>query len=188
MTPTERPAGVINYPAGAGSAYTRVLEAGSGDRTVLMLHGVGARADRWLANLTALAAAGLHTYAIDFPGHGFAEKGGAPDYSVAGFADFVLEVMDTLHLPSCSLVGTSLGGHVAARIAADAPDRVRSLTLVGPMGMVPTGATVRRALAKSIVETSREGIAKTTSSGVRRRARHRVLDRRGMADQQLAGR
>ncbi len=159
MTPAEGPGRVIAYPAGAGAVRTRVLEAGSGDHAVLMLHGVGARADRWMANLPGLAAAGLHTYAVDFPGHGFAEKGPALDYSVAGFAEFVLELMDTLQLSSCSLVGTSLGGHVAARIAVDAPDRVRSLTLVGPMGMVPTGIAVRRALAQSIVDTSREGIA-----------------------------
>ena len=66
---------MIQYPLGAAGTLTRVLEAGRGDRTMLLVHGVGARADRWRLNLDALAEAGYHAYAIDLPGHGLAEKG-----------------------------------------------------------------------------------------------------------------
>lgn len=148
----------ISYPLSVPSATTRVLEAGGGDRAVLLLHGVGARADRWRENLTPLAEAGHHVYAIDFPGHGFADKAGQFDYGVGGYARFVREVLDELDLPRVSLVGTSLGAHVAVQVAIDDPSRIASAVLVGPMGMVPVGPDARAALARAIVETSREGI------------------------------
>jgi pimeloyl-ACP methyl ester carboxylesterase len=36
--------------------------------------------------------------------------------------------------------------------------RIRSVVLVGPMGLVPAGSAVRQQLARTVVETSREGI------------------------------
>jgi pimeloyl-ACP methyl ester carboxylesterase len=151
---------VISYPLRVASARTRVLEAGVGDAALLLLDGVGARADRWRHNLLPLAAAGFHVYAVDFPGHGFAEKGGAPDYSVAGFARFVREVMDELGLSRVSIIGTSLGAHVAARVAVEDPARVDRVVLVGPMGLAPVGWEARQQLAAAVVETSREGIGR----------------------------
>jgi pimeloyl-ACP methyl ester carboxylesterase len=151
---------VISYPLAVRSAGTRVLEAGAGDRAVVLLHGVGARADRWRENIGPLADAGFHVYAVDFPGHGFAEKGGAPDYSVCGFAQFVREVLDELRLREVSIVGTSLGAHVAGRVAVDDPGRVDAVVLVGPMGLTPVGAEARKKLAEAVVEASREGIAR----------------------------
>jgi pimeloyl-ACP methyl ester carboxylesterase len=149
---------VITYPLSVASATTRVLEAGTGERAVLLLHGVGARADRWRHNILPLARAGFHVYAVDFPGHGFATKGGAPRYSVAGYAQFVCEVLDELGVARVALVGTSLGGHVAAQVAVDRPGQVAALVLVGPLGLVPLGAAGREALAKAVVDTERDGI------------------------------
>ncbi|MCW2507174.1 MAG: hypothetical protein JWP68_322 [Modestobacter sp.] len=151
---------MISYPLSVPSAHTRILEAGAGDRAVLLLHGVGARADRWRSTIPALAEAGFHVYAADFPGHGFAEKGPAPDYSVRGFADFAREVLDELRLDRVDVVGTSLGGHVAARMAVAEPRRLRSVVLVGPMGLAPAGGAARQQLARAVVETSREGIGR----------------------------
>jgi pimeloyl-ACP methyl ester carboxylesterase len=151
---------MISYPLSVPSAHTRILEAGAGDRAVLLLHGVGARADRWRNNVPALAEAGFHVYAADFPGHGFAEKGPAPDYSVGGFAQFAREVLDELRVDHVDVVGTSLGGHVAAQMAVAEPGRLRSVVLVGPMGLAPAGSAARQQLARAVVETSREGIGR----------------------------
>ncbi|WP_177212792.1 alpha/beta fold hydrolase [Geodermatophilus ruber] len=137
-----------------------MIEAGDGDDVVVLLHGVGARADRWRENLAALTDAGFHVYALDFPGHGFAQKGIGPDYSVRGFAQFVREVLDELGVVSTAVVGTSLGGHVAARLAVDEPERVTAVVLVGPMGLVPVGADARQALADAVVDTGRDRIAR----------------------------
>jgi 2-hydroxy-6-oxonona-2,4-dienedioate hydrolase len=77
---------------------------------------------------------------MDFPGHGYASKGGTITYSAPSFAGFVIDVLRALDVQRPVLVGTSLGGHVAARIAVDNPDAVRALVLIGALGIVPAEA------------------------------------------------
>jgi pimeloyl-ACP methyl ester carboxylesterase len=149
---------VIAYPLGVGGTRTRVLEAGVGVRALVLVHGLGARADRWRANLDALGDAGYHGYALDLPGHGFADKGDGFPYGTPGFADLVRGAMDALGVGEAALIGTSLGGHVAAWLACQAPERVRALVLVGAVGLSPLGAPERAAIARNVRETSRTGI------------------------------
>jgi 2-hydroxy-6-oxonona-2,4-dienedioate hydrolase len=149
---------VIAYPLQVGRTMTRVIEAGAGGVPVVFIHGVSAYAHRWLQNLEAIGAAGFHAYAIDLPGHGFASKAGAFDYSIAGYAEFVAAFMDTIGAQSAVLIGTSLGGHIAAAVACRNPERVHSLVLVGSLGLVEVGATIRQLIAGAILKTDRDGI------------------------------
>jgi len=55
---------MISYPRGVRGVRTRMLEAGRSGAAMLLLHGVGARADRWRENVDPLAAAGHHVYAL----------------------------------------------------------------------------------------------------------------------------
>lgn len=127
--------GVISYPVNAGEVRTRILEAGKGERVLFCLHGTGSRADRFTPPMPGLTAAGFHVYAMDFPGHGFADKPQDFEYTAAGFAKVVIEVMDALGLSGATLLGTSLGAHVAARVACDRPDLASDLVLVGATGI-----------------------------------------------------
>ena len=63
-------------------------------------------------------------------GHGSSSKpsGG---YGTADFASDIIDVMDRLAIKSAALVGHSMGSLVAQRIAAEHPDRVSSLMLIG---------------------------------------------------------
>jgi pimeloyl-ACP methyl ester carboxylesterase len=149
---------VISYPYGVGDVVIRVIEAGSGDHCALLLHGVGARADRWRANIGALAGAGLHVYAIDLPGHGFSAKGGDFDYSVNGYASLALRFLDSVGATRCVLVGTSLGGHVQAAVTCRDPGRVTALILVGTLGITALGEQGRQAVANSLLDTAAPGI------------------------------
>jgi len=149
---------VISYPIGAGGLVTRVLECGVGSRHAVFLHGVGARADRWHDTLERYAALGMHCVAFDLPGHGFASKGREPEYSVPAFAELTLDLLNTLGMESAMLVGTSLGGHVASRVAVTHPDRVRALMLVGTMGLVPLAPEALQAIQASIVRVDRDAI------------------------------
>ena len=149
---------MIMYPLGVAGVATRVLEAGQGDSHVVLIHGVGARADRWRRNVDVLAAAGHHVYALDLPGHGFAAKGAGFDYSVPGYVDFVAAFLKEIDVARPVLVGTSLGGHIAAALAVRDPGRVRSLVLVGSLGLQPVGAETRGRMRTSIVNASRDGI------------------------------
>ncbi|MYI14983.1 MAG: alpha/beta fold hydrolase [Acidimicrobiaceae bacterium] len=66
---------MIQYPVEAGGVLTRVLAAGDGDDHLVLVHGVGARADRWRRNVDPLAEAGWHVHALDLPGLGLSDKG-----------------------------------------------------------------------------------------------------------------
>ena len=147
---------MIQYPLGASGTRTRVLEAGSGDKAMLLVHGVGARADRWRLNLEALADAGYRAFAIDLPGHGLAEKGGRFDHSVPNYAAFAQAVLDEVGVDRVYLVGTSLGGHVLATVACEIPERVAGLAMVGTLGMAPIGQAARERTAGLIGDTSPE--------------------------------
>lgn len=149
----------ISYPQAVDGVLLRVLEAGSGPEAIVLLHGIGARADRWRSNVGALAAAGYRVLAIDFPGHGFSEKSLRTEHSVPAYAGLVRRFADSIaSRGSVTLVGTSMGGHVAALAALADPEAVRSVVLVGPVGLRPLGEGARRAIAASIVDTSVEGI------------------------------
>jgi pimeloyl-ACP methyl ester carboxylesterase len=150
---------MITYPFEAAGALTRVLEAGDAKAAPLVLvHGVGARADRWQRNVDPLAAAGYHVYALDLPGHGFAAKGGRFEYSVAGYTDFLQDFVRRVADGPAVLVGTSLGGAIAASLACRAPDAVRALVLVGSLGLRPVGPDVRARMRGGIRDTTRDGI------------------------------
>ena len=126
---------VISYPVTGAGVTTRVVESGSGERVLVCLHGAGSRADRWVPVMPGLVAEGYRVVAIDFPGHGFAEKRPDIDYSAAGFADVIAGVLDALGLSGVTILGTSLGGHVGAHLAVHRRDLVGGLVLIGSVGV-----------------------------------------------------
>lgn len=148
----------FQYPIGVGSTLTRVVEVSGSGEPVILLHGAGARADRWRTSLQTISKFGRRALAIDLPGHGFATKGEGPEYSVQGFAGFIEGVLDELDIDQATLVGTSLGAHVLATVALNRPTLATKLVLVGPTGVFPLGAKGCRALANNICDTTREGI------------------------------
>jgi pyruvate dehydrogenase E2 component (dihydrolipoamide acetyltransferase) len=114
----------------------RFLRQGEGDPVVL-LHGFGGDLNNWLFTTPALAAE--HTvYALDLPGHGGSAKDvGAGD--VAALAGAVERFLESQSLERVHLIGHSLGGLVAAAVAARG--HARTLTLIAPAGL---GSPVNR--------------------------------------------
>jgi 4,5:9,10-diseco-3-hydroxy-5,9,17-trioxoandrosta-1(10),2-diene-4-oate hydrolase len=115
-----------------GGLPVRYLVAGEGAPLVL-LHALGESALDWRWVLPALA----HThrvYAVDLPGFGYSGKPSA-EYSSAFFARFVGAYLDALGLERAALVGNSLGGLVALRLAVSEPARVSTLGLVASAGL-----------------------------------------------------
>ena len=149
---------MISYPLRISTVDTRVIEAGNTGPAIVLVHGTGGRADRWIRNLDALAAAGHRVCAFDLPGHGFASKGAGLDCSVPGYRKFLGDFLDAMKIDKAVIVGTSLGGHVVASFACAHPDRVSGVVLSGSMGLVPLGAEARGRVEAGANNQSYEGV------------------------------
>jgi len=109
-------------------------EAGSG-APLLFLH----PASGFLSGqpYVALLSRARRLIAPSHPGFGHSEL---PDWldTPDDIAHIYLELMDRLDLAKVDLVGSSIGGWIAAEMATKAPERFRKLVLVAPVG-VKTG-------------------------------------------------
>jgi pimeloyl-ACP methyl ester carboxylesterase len=108
------------------------LTAGEGPPLVL-LHALGESALDWRWVLPALART-HRVYAPDLPGFGYSAKPSA-DYSPAFFTRFVSAYLDALGLDRTALVGNSIGGLAALRLALSEPARITALGLVASAGL-----------------------------------------------------
>lgn len=105
-----------------------VERAGAGPPLVL-LHGFTGATTTWTPLLPRLATE-HETLAIDLPGHGLSSAPASPArYALARFADDLLRVLDALVIDRFALLGYSMGGRAALRVALRAPDRVAALVL-----------------------------------------------------------
>ena len=112
---------------GVGDAELYYEVAGTGDPVVL-LHGLGSSTRDWEPQIAELSRH-YRVVSIDLRGHGRSSRAPGP-YSMAGFATDVAAVMTHLAIDSAHICGISLGGMVAFQLAADTPDRVRTLAII----------------------------------------------------------
>jgi pimeloyl-ACP methyl ester carboxylesterase len=92
------------------------------------------------------------TIAVDWPGHGQSDPGGQ---AVDAFllAKVLAELVESLDLPPAVLIGNSVGGFAAARLAMDQPHRVAGLVLVNTAGF--TAPTAESHLAIRLLGSPR---------------------------------
>ncbi|MDE1830680.1 MAG: alpha/beta hydrolase, partial [Thaumarchaeota archaeon] len=93
----------------------RYLEDGRSDKTVVLIHGLGGSAERWLKVIPHLSTK-YRVIALDMIGFGYSDKP-SEDYTIEFFAKFLSAFIDSLGLKTTVLVGTSLGGQIAAHCA-----------------------------------------------------------------------
>ena len=108
------------------------LEAGrEAGELVLLLHGFPQPASVWRPQLAALARHGFHAVAPDQRGYSpGARPGSARDYRLSELVRDTLGMADRLGARRLHLVGHDWGGMVGWAVAAAAPHRLRSLTVV----------------------------------------------------------
>ena len=114
-------------------AYTA---AGSGDRPVVLLHGLAEDRRTWTRQQRALD--GFRTYAYDLRGHGKSTLGDA-DGTLAQLGTDLLSFLEEVTGPA-TCVGFSLGGTVVLWAAAQRPDLVRHAVVVGTSTVVGRAA------------------------------------------------
>jgi pimeloyl-ACP methyl ester carboxylesterase len=133
MEAVPRPRHFYTEPERLDVGEVRVAYRRKGEgEPVLYLHGNGFTR-MWLPFHDELATS-MDLIAPEHPGYGETPM---PDW-LTGFDDLVVhydELLDLLELETVHVVGYSLGGWIAAELAAFYPRRLRSLTLICPAGL-----------------------------------------------------
>lgn len=124
----------------------RWIEAGSGE-PVLLIHGVGMRAEAWGPQM-ALPG---RVMALDMPGHG-GTSGLPAGASLADYVDWAARSMTALGLVSANVAGHSMGALVALGLAVRHPDKVLRVALLN-------GVHRRSREARAAVEARARAIA-----------------------------
>ena len=121
----------------AGCAI-RLFRGGAGQKLVF-LHGAGGHTG-WMAFLEELST----RFAVFAPEHpGFGQSDDPPWLDeVADLAYFHLDLLKALGLDRVHLMGTSLGGWIAAEMAVRNTAPLASLTLVGAVGITAGGEPI----------------------------------------------
>ena len=116
---------------------------------IVLVHGTSASLHTWEGWVKGLRAQ-RRVISFDLPGFGLTGPSVAADYRPDTQTRFVLDLLDGLKVKRFVIAGNSLGGEIAWRAAAMAPDRVDRLILVDAAGppfelqSVPLGWVVAR--------------------------------------------
>lgn len=140
-----------------GQVFVRSVPASQDAAPALFVHGLGGSSTNWTDLMDLLsrpvdarpAAPVLACSALDLPGFGCSPPPADDDYSVTAHATAVIELIEQQGKGPVHLIGNSMGGAVITRVAARAPDLVRTLTLISPAlpDLRPRPLPLRLALA-----------------------------------------
>lgn len=119
----------------AGHRVHYLAEGPANGPVVVLVHGLGSRAEDWHNLAPYLARAGFRVYLPDLLGYGRSERPADFSYSVRDEAAVVVGFMDALQLRQVELGGWSMGGWIVELIAAQHPERVRKLMLFDAAGL-----------------------------------------------------
>lgn len=130
---TEWKMGLKNEEVQLGKYQIHYLTGGAG-KPLVLVHGLGGRAEDWLALAPALMESGYRVYALDLLGYGHSAKPDV-DYSIAMEGDILRQFLDEQKLQQPDIAGWSMGGWIVLKFAADHPERVHRLVLLDSAGL-----------------------------------------------------
>ncbi|MGC2300949.1 MAG: alpha/beta fold hydrolase [Acidobacteriaceae bacterium] len=119
--------------ANSGRVRMHYYAGGSGTPIVLV-HGLGGRAEDWASLMPQMVRDHHRVYALDLPGYGRSDWPTNAAYSISEEAAAVEAFLDNRHLARTDLAGWSMGGWVAMRVALDQPERIRRLVILDSAG------------------------------------------------------
>jgi pimeloyl-ACP methyl ester carboxylesterase len=100
---------------------------------LLLLHGYQGTLSQWNDTWEKLQTCPAHRIRIDIPGFGHSVWD-SRDFSLDAQADRIVAFLDELDIARVTLAGTSMGGSLAATVAARHPERIAQLALFAPSG------------------------------------------------------
>jgi 4,5:9,10-diseco-3-hydroxy-5,9,17-trioxoandrosta-1(10),2-diene-4-oate hydrolase len=132
---SELPSRIVSF----GRRRIHLSEFGEG-YPVMLLHGGGPGASglsNYSRNIEALAAK-FRVLVPDMQGYGRSSKGVDRSDPFGDLADAMSGLCDALKIERLHVVGNSLGGACALRMAVDRPQRISAAVLMGPGGINTT--------------------------------------------------
>ena len=111
----------------------RYLETGHSKSTLILVHGLGASAERWSRAIPYFEKE-YHIIVPDLIGFGYSDKP-VVDYTTDFFSDFLKKFLDSVGIEKPNIIGSSLGGQVTAEYASKNKN-IKKLTLVSPSGVM----------------------------------------------------
>lgn len=119
----------VEHTIAVGGYPVRYLVAGAGEPVVL-IHGLSGSGLWWRRNVAALAARHA-VFLVDLPGFGAMRRSPQP-FALDTAMAWLRQWMRAVGLRRANLVGHSMGGYLALRLAAEHPEMVRRLVLAAP--------------------------------------------------------
>jgi pimeloyl-ACP methyl ester carboxylesterase len=114
-------------------------EHGNGERAVLFIHGNSSCRGVFRRQMINQLEQRYRLITFDLPGHGESDNSSIPreTYTMPGFADATLQLIESLNLRRPVIVGWSLGGHIAVELLSQYP-QLRAMLLSGapPIGKI----------------------------------------------------
>tara|TARA_Y100001934_G_C12386373_1_gene796219 strand:+ start:6408 stop:7178 length:771 start_codon:yes stop_codon:yes gene_type:complete len=104
---------------------------------IIMIHGLGGSSNAWLPQYSVLS----RTHKVirpDLEGSGRSPLKGR--ISIASLVKDMFNLMDKLNIKSTHLLGHSMGTIICAHMAAEAPKKIKSIGLLGPVAQPPEAA------------------------------------------------
>jgi pimeloyl-ACP methyl ester carboxylesterase len=127
--------------------YTNNREIDPKKPSIVFLHGAGMDHTVWTLAARHFARHGRNVIAVDLPGHG--RSAGAAKRSIEQLSDWVVDLLDALHIERAAIAGHSLGSLVALDCAGRYPARVRALAMVAGTAPMPVSDAILEASANN---------------------------------------
>lgn len=103
---------------------------------LLLLHGIGASAERWL-RVVPLLNRNFRIIVPDIVGFGYSDKP-TVEYTMNYFVEFLRDFLKSIRIQRIHIIGSSFGGLLAAEFAMEFANIVKKMILVSPAGTMQT--------------------------------------------------
>ncbi|KAG9672555.1 putative alpha/beta hydrolase, partial [Aureobasidium melanogenum] len=128
--------------------------------TLVMSHGLGSSNNYYTAVVPFLTEQGYRCITFDMTGSGLSPYTYV-EQSVHSLAEDVIALMDVLSIDKAVFVGHSMSGIVGPELAAEWPERIQGLILVGPVWPTSEVAPVFEDRINKVVDKGMEAMADT---------------------------
>jgi len=108
--------------------------AGGEGKPLVLVHGLGGRAQDWAVLIPSLMKQGYRVYALDLLGFGQSPRPDL-DYSIALQTNLLNQFVDSQRLNQFDLAGWSMGGWIALKFTLEHPERVERLVVFDSAGV-----------------------------------------------------